>query len=137
MIRFLQITNTPNSQPRILEMGKDFYNLGFESSSETDPSLFNINGDILCNLSDCFQQRQLIEIDGFGEFNILVSKTHLDKPYLYNFKSKLLYEPFDKPVRIHETMFYDDCINNGSIFTSENQLKYPELYKQALKIINQ
>ena len=59
--------------PKILEMGVDFdeiHHFNAEKNRRADTELNLRNGINVAYLEDCFQSRPLIEIDGFGEFNV-------------------------------------------------------------------
>jgi len=89
--------------------------------------------EVICYLSDCYQERPLIEIDGFCEFDILQT-----------FNDTILFLPFKVISGCYnlnnETQAYQyndigTFTKLGSIFKPENQQKYPEIYQEALKSI--
>jgi hypothetical protein len=125
-MKFLQIKYQKQKiNPKILEMGVDFNHI---RQVEDYPAFLcndskKHNGfDKICNLSDCYQSRPLIEIDGFCEFDVVTDTYNVEVQTIYSL-----------PETIKNRR---DLINLGSIFKKENQEKYPELYQGALKIIN-
>lgn len=101
-------------------------------------------GDLIANISDCYKQKPLLEIDGFCEFRLMMS----------NCGSK------ENPIVTHDSLgffvFDGYCLHliGGSysyelqhknkrydwgsyIFTPENKIEYPELYEQAINKLNQ
>jgi hypothetical protein len=152
--------------PKSLVMGVDF-DLILDSHHLPNSKLCKLNCvdfddedsaiiriEYICNLSDCYNQRPLIEIDGFYQFDVvftmkrrIVSKVEGSVHW-----SPLGYKDFECIYFVDYTdteeysdgyrskgRFLDTIVedrNLGSIFTLENSQKYPELYKEALEIIN-
>jgi hypothetical protein len=123
--------------PKRLEMGADFHSVQYYEEIEDEGSttqytyLEDNNSDFVCNLSDCYQSRPLIEIDGFCEFNIYMIDDNVNNVVLCIFNGYFLAFTFNG-------FRYDDrCkfTNLGSIFDAKNQAKYPEIYQEALYII--
>jgi hypothetical protein len=136
MKHFLQIKNTTDEKPKTLEMGVDFNHIrqvqDYPAFLCNDSKKHN-GFDKVCNLSDCFQSRPLIEIDGFCEFNIYIVNNNVNSVVLCTWSDYFLAFTFSG-------FRYDDrCLytNLGSIFKPENKAKYPELYQQAIKWIDE
>jgi hypothetical protein len=130
--------------PRLLRMGKDFdfinNNSFFEMSRKishgTTPKKYTIDIKIVGHINHCYQQRPLIEIDGWCEFDIATCYL----PRMDNGNEELCYILF-QPEALCLNSEQGFCISDfentlGSIFLPENQTRHPELYKQAMKIIN-
>jgi hypothetical protein len=122
-------------------------------------SLYSEIGDFVANISDCYNSRPLIKIDGFCEFDVIVHQKYDNTRMLissdFATKEKLgiwndsLFSTINKSDNYNIRYSGDDIIdsgwqkdnrwdeNQGSIFSPENSQKYPELYKQALEIITQ
>jgi hypothetical protein len=97
----------------------------------------------------------LNEVDGFCEFeiiNLYLEDKKIDSNgdwvatdefYLTYFDGQCFTlrnwdcERYDEPELFRFANTPYKITNLGSVFSPENQQKYPELYKQALKIINQ
>ena len=155
-MKFLQIKKHRLKEeqiPRILEMGVDFdriiYNqmegivgnllLCDRPGNPTKDAYYSKN---IAFISDCYQSRPLIEIDGFCEFDVL-----LKKQKYYDYIELLFIENYEmvgwniwggESTELNWSLkvFTKDKITNlGSIFKPENQLKYPELYAKALTLI--
>jgi hypothetical protein len=119
--------------PKPLVMGVDFDAVVTlkRPNGEKSFALVNINTklpesgifDIVCNLEDCYKSRSLIEVDGFTEFDICQCCSE-DDAFVAD-----LYDITDED-------FMMGFENYKSIFLPQNQEAHPELYKQALEIIN-
>lgn len=171
-MKFLKIKNTEDGEllktPKILEMGVDF-DMIFKQGGKAvlvksdsliiSPDLIEIysssefthTGIVICNLSDCYQSRSLIEIDGFCEFDVITRQFETkkeswlllftngkliinDTDYYQNSTVKWLQEEYIYCDKANN--FVEAYVNKKTIFTQDNQVKYPELYQEALEIIN-
>lgn len=178
-MKFLQIKNTEDGKPKVLEMGKDFdtikkdilikhnaellpkneskvqfrdvFNNIVDVFNNTVPSVsFIKTSETNINISDCYKSRPLIQIDGYCEFDVQ-KRIAINEPDLENLNPRyLLRKNGDIEFLLLSDIFgfkskvIDDIIyvpywkyeGLGSIFLPENTLKYPELYAEAMKIIN-
>lgn len=154
-MKCLQTRNTPNGKPRVLEMGVDFdfigngclytaHNFVGERSNLVNFDSID-NGcymDFVCSIEDCYQSRPLIEINGYCEFDLIertlkgvysdnsddVDTIMITIDNIASFLSRLLV------IKMKNLKVID--IKKGSIFISENQIKYPDRYQQALGYVN-
>jgi hypothetical protein len=166
-MKFLQIKNTENGEPKILESFKDFDLFSDNAliiclSKYDDGRSFYENNEVyfqrICLLDDCYKSRPLIEIDGFCEYNLYLHTDFEQDEDRDEYMNILIYEKpnsrfifinkecesdedgvwcngtSDEIYPIEDTKDYKDY---GSIFLPKNKEKYPELYQEALKIINQ
>ena len=104
--------------------------------------------NIICNLRDCYQSRPLFELDGHCEFDVLIyTDEGIEYEYIFVFHPTkktfglLTNQGQDSKYFIPiNSELYKDYGNptktQGSIFTNENQRKYPKLLKKALGLIN-
>jgi len=138
-MKFLKIKN---NEYKVLKLGEDFDGLIFDHNtvfldkrkqSEIDSYLFHY-----LPLDDFYQSRPLIEIGGYCEFDVVsdaCGNSDLDDEDDF----MLLTFGFGT----FHTSRYSPCNNStlsvlkslGSIFLPENQLKYPELYQEALSLL--
>jgi len=117
--------------PKVLESGVDFDTLRYCSKDYQYLTFIDGGLDCIVNLSDCFQSRPLIEIDGFCEFNLYMINASDENIVLCTFNQNFYCFDFNG-------FRYDDrCTFTklGSIFDPKNQAKYPEIYQEALKLI--
>jgi hypothetical protein len=142
-MKYLQTReNGKEIEPKLLEMGVDFMHICTYCLCNITGSPF-IEMDRICNLSDCYQSRPLIEINGFCEFDIIFYPDEdgfvYPRPLLVILhKKELKYGSFFEDGFYDYTSFSDFKYKKaGSIFTEENKVNYPELYEEALKIINE
>ncbi len=125
-MKFLQIKNTFNEKPKILEMGVDFEHIyKNELVGSFDDNYIPVG------ISECFQSRPLIEIDEFREFNLYMINASNDNIVLCTFNPDFYCFDFNG-FRYDPRCKFE---NIGSIFDPENQAKYPKLYQEALDII--
>jgi hypothetical protein len=137
-MKYLQTReNRKEIEPKLLEMGVDFSSI----QCYNNEIIINYNGDDICLLPDCYQSRPLIEIDGFCEFDVIEDKWE-DGSYFNLFlldDYRLMFVNIKGGrsglSREYKKAFKYESI--GSIFNSENKVNYPELYEEALKIINE
>ena len=167
-MKFLQLTknNKPLKVPKILELGHgltaDFNTITFDTEFDqivlvdTQPhrSYQKTDGrnydyelqiveqyNIICNLSDCYQSRPLIEIGQWCEFDLLEDSLDSEIRLLTVSTNKIatLDQMNKTGVVLHNWWLNpttQEIKNIGSIFTKENQKKYPKLLKKALGLIN-
>jgi hypothetical protein len=135
-MKFLQIKNTENGEPSVLESFKDFDLISDNAlivclSKYDGGRSFYENKEVyfkrICLLDDCYKSRPLIEIDGYCEFDILNYSISAEIPIIHLIKAKTIFS------HIRSKYSFE---NLGSIFLPENKEKYPELYQEALRIIN-
>ena len=144
-MKFLQIKQDGLllETPRILEIDAEFdmifdgalYAIGYAD-------LFaQLSNSKVCDISDCYKSKPLIEIDGYTEFDVIEfdpkewgSTSNNDNIHLCYFS----YEEADWLWGGGSTHNADGDwrTNIGSIFIPENKLKYPKLYQKALEIIS-
>ncbi len=135
-MKFLQIKKDGGLiPPKVLEMGVDFDMIDSFGLIKTNFHKYR-KGDSLIiqrivKLSDCYQARPLIEIDGFCEFDIYIVNGDVNNAALCRCSDYFL-------AFIFNGFRYDPRCkfeNIGSIFDPGNQAKYPKLYQEALDII--
>jgi hypothetical protein len=166
-MKFLQIKKHRLKEeqiPRILEMGVDFDRIIYNQMEgivgnlllcdrPENPTKDEYYSKNIAFISDCYQSRPLIEIDGYCEFSVYLHNdceddTQDEKMVIYE-KTKSGFIMID--INCEQTSYgkwfdgtaYDiraindieDYKDLGSIFKPENQLKYPELYAIALTLI--
>jgi hypothetical protein len=129
--------------PKTLEMGVDFDTV--RCSSKDNQYLTFIDGGLDCivNLSDCFQSRPLLEIDGYCEFDLVFYRSDKEPMLILFDKDASLkifgYSKKNQFYPIYSLTFqsrqHDTFVSRRSIFKPENQTKYPELYQGALNLI--
>jgi hypothetical protein len=157
-MKYLQINKIDGElNPKLLEMGVDFdmifenyllkstsdYGGEIKDGKSGDYALIEHDTDIVALISDCYQSRPLIEINGFCEFDIIFYPDEdgfvYPKPLLVILhKKELKYGSFFEDGFFDYTSFSDFKYKKaGSIFTEENTVKYSKLYEEAIKIINQ
>ena len=68
-MKLLQIKNTEDGKPRVLEMGRDFVII-YDNKLYNQSPYKNFEDAFACNLSDCYKSRPLIQIDGYCEFDV-------------------------------------------------------------------
>ena len=153
---FLQIQKTADNQAKILELGTD---LSYMSDEGSGLILYDkyywdeIITDSIVPLSDCYQSRPLIEVDGFCEFdivNIYLDNNRINEKgewvatnenFLVYFDGQAITfkgwdnERYDERELFRFTESSYILTNLGSIFDPETSKKYPNLYQQALEII--
>ncbi len=140
-MRFLQIKKDGVSiPPEILEMnGVDFDTIRYCSKDNQYLTFIDGNLDDIVNSSDCYQSRPLIEIDGFCEFDIILSNEYYQVDvtstkiilFLPSLIIKNLFDDFyeeDYNDRFY-TVIDGDYKTLGTIFNPENQAKYLKLYQ--------
>jgi hypothetical protein len=132
-MKFLQINGV--DKPRVLKLGVDFHSI----SSDDNGCIVN-QGVIIAYFSDCYQSRPLIEIDGLCEFEIYqtseCNECEKELVTMNDFNLCSLTD-FNEIGESSFTIIPDYYVRLGSIFLPENQLKYPELYQEALEVINE
>jgi hypothetical protein len=90
--------------------------------------------DFVCDISDCYQSRPLIEIDGFCEFDVI--KWH-DEFSTFRSREEELF-CLDIECIFSDAVERPDCFQNfGSILASKNVKKCPKQYQQLLQIIKE
>jgi hypothetical protein len=155
MLKYLQIhENAKEIEPKLLEIGVDFMQIHTARDFVNLTIITGFDHKVICYVKDTYQSRPLIEIDGFCEFDVvLIKKTGYYTENLVRLIClrrmgfNLIPETGDlrycTPYALYEIDFDNKEIvkpnteNFGSIFSPENKSKYPKLYEEALKIINQ
>lgn len=146
-MKFLQIKNTTDGKPKLITLSTgncdtDYNSIDIEYVSNS--SYYHVltnqqnKGIQAIKIDDCYQSRPLIEIYGFCEFDV-VSDTCGNSELDDEDNFMLLAFGFGT----FNTSKYSPCNNStlsvlkslGSIFLPENQLKYPELYQEALSLL--
>jgi hypothetical protein len=141
-MKFLQLTTQ-----KILELGKDNFDLVGHINLLELTSVNPMRANAICLLSDTYQSRPLLEIDGFCEFDVLVSyEDNQEYSYLVVVNNGALriadYSGAFVVYHHLDDEWVRDCglhsfMSVGSIFLPKNQARYPELYQKTIKLINQ
>jgi hypothetical protein len=129
-MKFLQIKGV--DKPVLLELLVDF--------NKINKTTLVLKDDTIVFINDCYQSRPLIEINGLCEFEIYQTSecNECEKELVTMNDFNLCFlSDFNEIGESSFTIIPEYYVNLGSIFTLENQLKYTELYKEALGVINE
>lgn len=142
--------------PKVLEIGEDF-DLIFQTtknvvlvksdnlviSPELDEiyssSEFTYAGLIICQLSDCFESRPLMKIDGYQEFDLIEVRINVSETAYWNFIMPFTADSDSTQIL---QMYRDNpaYVNHGCIFKPENiqklmaDEKTEDMFHRAMEI---
>ena len=139
-MKVLQIENT--EEPRILKAGFDFDIITATGNLLRITNSNPLECDTVCSLDDCYESRPLIEIDGFCEFDVIEYRGTFGIFIIYDMRISAHFSDHEcerclSPIKSNYKKIDKNTMkSNRSIFTKENQEKYPELYTEALELIN-
>jgi hypothetical protein len=149
-ITYLKIRkNRKPIEPQLLILGRDFTSLWSDHSTETgEYTGFWLEDEVGYPVASCYggendelyQARPLINIRYWGstytEFDIMTDINYVTYLTIIDHSGVRFWRSLTEVVNHNSISFPKFNKNIGSVFDPINRKKYPELYKEALKIVN-